>query len=155
MKCCKSIHLLIGYESKVSKIPAFFLNGIFFIVDLTSSYGSVIYLEELLISIFMCLDVFTIQKFLTEACNPLVKRKLFVSASFDAVVIMDVDPALISDLITSNIATVTLYRVVTDLCRKQMIEEVKKYNPKKSVKYHYYEHDVRVVRWIARIKNGG
>ncbi len=97
MKCCKSIHLLIGYESKVSKIPAFFLNGIFFIVDLMSSYGSVIYLEELLISIFMCLDVFTIQKFLTEACNSLVKRKLFVSASFDAVVIMDLNPALISD----------------------------------------------------------
>lgn len=45
---------------------------------------------------------------------------------------------------SSNIATVTLYRVVTDLCRKQMIEEVKKYNPKKAVKYHYYEHDVRV-----------
>lgn len=45
---------------------------------------------------------------------------------------------------TSNIATVTIYRVVTDLCRKQMVEEVKKHNPKKSVKYHYYEHDVRV-----------
>lgn len=45
---------------------------------------------------------------------------------------------------SSNIVTVTLYRVVTDLCRKQMIEEVKKYNPRKAVKYHYYEHDVRV-----------
>jgi len=45
---------------------------------------------------------------------------------------------------SSNIATVTVYRVVTDDCRKQMVEEVKKYNPKKSIKYHYYEHDVRV-----------
>jgi len=45
---------------------------------------------------------------------------------------------------SSNVATVTIYRVVTDLCRKQMVEEVKKYNPQKSVKYHYYEHDVRV-----------
>lgn len=45
---------------------------------------------------------------------------------------------------SSNIATVTIYRVVTDHCRQQMVEEVKKYNPKKSVKYHYYEHDVRV-----------
>lgn len=45
---------------------------------------------------------------------------------------------------SSNVATVTIYRVVTDQCRKQMIEDVKKYNPQKSVKYHYYEHDVRV-----------
>lgn len=45
---------------------------------------------------------------------------------------------------SSNIATVSIYRVVTDLCRKQMVEEVKQYNSKKSLKYHHYEHDVRV-----------
>jgi hypothetical protein len=45
---------------------------------------------------------------------------------------------------SSDVATVNVYRVVTDSCRKQMVEEVRKYNPKKSIKYHYYEHDVRV-----------
>ena len=45
---------------------------------------------------------------------------------------------------SSNILTVSIYKIATDHCRKQMIEEIKKYNTRKAVKYQYYEHDIRV-----------
>lgn len=44
----------------------------------------------------------------------------------------------------ADVMTVYVYKIVADDYRKQMIEEVKKYDAKKSLKYYYYEHDVRV-----------
>lgn len=45
---------------------------------------------------------------------------------------------------SSNIISVSTYKIVADDFRQRAIEEVKKYNLEKSIKYQYYEHDVRV-----------
>jgi hypothetical protein len=45
---------------------------------------------------------------------------------------------------SSNIISVSTYKIVTDDVRKQKIEEVKKYDLKKAIKYQYYEHEVRI-----------
>jgi len=44
----------------------------------------------------------------------------------------------------SNIISVSTYKIVADDFRQRTIKEVKKYNLAKSIKYQYYEHDVRV-----------
>lgn len=43
-----------------------------------------------------------------------------------------------------SIVSVSTYKIVADDFRQRAIEEVKKYNLAKSIKYQYYEHDVRL-----------
>ena len=97
MQCRKSVHLLVGDKRKVSEIPASRLDLIFFVVNSPASYRSVFYFKELRVSFFVFLNELPFLQFGTQLDDPLVESLLVISTFFDAVILMDVDPAFILD----------------------------------------------------------
>ena len=99
MECCKSVHLLIGDKGKVSYIPTCCFDLVLFVVDLPATSRSVLYFKELGIGFSVFLNLFVFKQLITESGNTFVKSLLLVSTSFDAVEIVDVNPAFLFESI--------------------------------------------------------
>ncbi len=69
----------------------------FFVVNRSSTYGSILYFKELRISLLVFLNELAFLQFGTQLGDALVKSLLVISIFFDAVIVMDVDPAFILD----------------------------------------------------------
>ncbi|MCR5474733.1 MAG: hypothetical protein K6F28_05955, partial [Lachnospiraceae bacterium] len=78
-KCRKGIHLLVGDESKITEVPTCCFDLVFFVVNRPSSYGSVLYFEELSVSLLVFLNELAFLKFGTQLGDAFVKSLLVIS----------------------------------------------------------------------------
>lgn len=86
-------------KGKVSKIPSCFLYVIFFVSNLASTLRRSLNFKKLFMSFFMTFNELIIKQFPVQTSNPFIKGLFIISTFFDAVIIVDVNPAFILDYI--------------------------------------------------------
>lgn len=99
-------------KSKITKILPCLFYGIFFVINLTTTLRCSLNFEELFISLFMTFNQLIFKQLLMQTCNSLVKSLFIISTFFDALIIVDVHPALIPD----RVALIGAFLNVIPLC---------------------------------------